>query len=213
MVVLVGLIRAAYVSYEDQKCFKVLGATLDDSPAEIKAKYRQLALAHHPDRIRSGSQLLSENGVSMEKINDAYECVTRFIARAEEPTLSKRAETITETALDLWESTPAARREELVALINEYFSSEDVMDDVSFLVGKFILNNEADALQRLLAVLVCGLILNVILCTVGTFALLYITYRLVRWVFRCAWWLTALICLFVGRCASVVLGKGQLKEE
>jgi len=205
----VGLSCAVYVSFEDQKCFEVLGATLKDSPATIKAKYRQLALQQHPDRVRSASNVPS-TGASMEEINDAYECVTHFMGRAEEPSLSKRAETVAGTALDLWESTPEARREELVAQANEYLSSEDVMYDVSYLVGKLFLNNEPDALRRLLALLVCGFLLNIVLCTVGTFTLLYIAYRLVWWVLKYVWWVAVVV---LKRVFGGLMGTGKAKEE
>ncbi|KAI5171700.1 DnaJ-like protein subfamily C member 9 [Nematocida sp. LUAm3] len=48
---------------------KILGCRVDDSPENIKKRYRKLALLHHPDREGGSEELFT-------KINAAYEALT-----------------------------------------------------------------------------------------------------------------------------------------
>lgn len=48
---------------------KVLGLPPDATPAEIKSKYRQLALKHHPDK--------GGDAATFNKINEAYKQASR----------------------------------------------------------------------------------------------------------------------------------------
>lgn len=57
--------------YHKQNFYEILGANRNDSPEEIKRKYKELALRFHPDKVRSS---LGES--SMKSLNEAYEILS-----------------------------------------------------------------------------------------------------------------------------------------
>ena len=68
------LIEKDNSQFEEQKSnsdfnyYEILGASRNDTPEEIKQKYKELSLKFHPDKAKSA---LSEN--NMKQVNEAYD--------------------------------------------------------------------------------------------------------------------------------------------
>lgn len=78
-------LKARYSSANDlDRCYEILGVEAGESFAEVKKKYRKLAMSHHPDRVQSQG-LSPELAIAAEdrfkEIQHAYDVVEQHLNR------------------------------------------------------------------------------------------------------------------------------------
>lgn len=62
-----------------ERAYQVLGLSPDASKAEIKQRYQNLSLAHHPDRYGKTPRLKQQAEEEMKEINEAYDVLRRHL--------------------------------------------------------------------------------------------------------------------------------------
>ena len=171
------------------RCFKVLDLSPADSITTVKARYRQLALIYHPDKI---SPQMRNSGRSMQDINEAYDCALQYFSSDSKTEMSELGTIVYGKGLMMWRSLPEAQRNEFSKLWDEYYSSKEVYGDFFLVLSEFWSRDAgAVAIGWLLMFLlkVCC-----VLCAIGMLSVTYIMFKIL-W-----WWIKLL--MWIARCVS-----------
>lgn len=79
------MLKARYSDTNDlDRSFEILGADPDESLAEVKKKYRRLAMEYHPDRVQArgvSPELAIAAEERFKEIQQAYDVVERHLTR------------------------------------------------------------------------------------------------------------------------------------
>ncbi len=77
-------LKARYSNVNDlEKCYRILGASSDESLADIKKKYRRLAMDYHPDRVQANGvspELAAASEERFKEIQQAFDVIERHLA-------------------------------------------------------------------------------------------------------------------------------------
>jgi hypothetical protein len=206
-------LEAKLVSPKLQNYYSILGATEEDDVATIKSKLRKLSLLYHPDRQSQSSAVAkAESADKILEINEAFEAIMAHVLNKEEKAeeLSSELEQIIVQFWQTWEAIPLDRRTSLQEMVQAYFNSPHIRNDLYVGFNQLFNDEQQSDIQGLLGFLATLAMVFTGLAVVGALFLIYVAFRLIYFVY---WLLRVVLRYLLGYSSTPVIGAISNADE